>query len=40
LILHDTTVLDYSKRKKLKLARVGNGHGKAMPQTQSYYFAK
>lgn len=27
LILHDTTVLDYSGRKKLKLARVGNGHG-------------
>lgn len=27
LILHDTTVLDYSKRKTLKLAAVGNGHG-------------
>lgn len=28
LVLHDTTVLDYSKREKLKLARVGNGHGR------------
>jgi hypothetical protein len=28
LILHDTTVLDYSKREKLKLARVGNGYGR------------
>jgi hypothetical protein len=28
LLLHDTTVLDYSKRKTLKLARVGNGHGR------------
>jgi hypothetical protein len=28
LVLHDTTVLDYSKRKKLKLARVGNGRGR------------
>jgi len=27
LVLHDTTVLDYSGRKKLKLAAVGNGHG-------------
>lgn len=27
LILHDTTVLDYSGRKKLNLAAVGNGHG-------------
>lgn len=27
LILHDTTVLDYSKRKSLRLAAVGNGHG-------------
>jgi hypothetical protein len=27
LILHDTTVLDYSGRKKLKLAALGNGHG-------------
>jgi hypothetical protein len=27
LILHDTTVLDYSKRKKLRLAELGNGHG-------------
>lgn len=28
LVLHDTTVLDYSSRQKLKLARVGNGHGR------------
>ncbi len=28
LMLHDTTVLDYSKRKKLKLAALGNGHGR------------
>jgi hypothetical protein len=28
LILHDTTVLDYSGRKKLKLSAVGNGHGR------------
>lgn len=27
LILHDTTVLDYSGKKSLKLAAVGNGHG-------------
>jgi hypothetical protein len=27
LILHDTTVLDYSGRKKLQLSAVGNGHG-------------
>lgn len=27
LILHDTTVLDYSGRKTLKLSAVGNGHG-------------
>jgi hypothetical protein len=27
LILHDTTVLDYSKKKSLGLARVGNGNG-------------
>jgi hypothetical protein len=27
LILHDTTVLDYSGKKSLELARVGNGHG-------------
>ena len=27
LILHDTTVLDYSKKKSLKLSAVGNGHG-------------
>jgi hypothetical protein len=27
LILHDTTVLDYSGRKALKLSAVGNGHG-------------
>lgn len=27
LIVHDTTVLDYSQRKKLQLAAVGNGHG-------------
>lgn len=28
LILHDTTVLDYSGKKSLKLARIGNGHGR------------
>jgi hypothetical protein len=28
LIPHDTTVLDYSGKKSLKLARVGNGHGR------------
>jgi hypothetical protein len=28
LNLHDTTVLDYSKRKTLKLATIGNGHGR------------
>jgi hypothetical protein len=27
LILHDTTVFDYSGRKTLKLSLVGNGHG-------------
>lgn len=27
LILHDTTVLDYSGKKALRLAAVGNGHG-------------
>jgi hypothetical protein len=27
LILHDTTVLDYSGKKALKLSPVGNGHG-------------
>src|ERR1700689_2335412 len=27
LIVHDTTVLDYSGRKKLKLSTLGNGHG-------------
>jgi hypothetical protein len=27
LILHDTTVLDYSGRKKLALSALGNGHG-------------
>jgi hypothetical protein len=27
LILHDTTVLDYSKRTSLGLSQVGNGHG-------------
>lgn len=27
LILHDTTVLDYSGKKALRLAGVGNGHG-------------
>ncbi len=28
LLLHDTTVLDYSKKKSLKLAAVGNGNGR------------
>src|SRR5581483_2949802 len=28
LILHDTTVLDYSGRQALGLAKVGNGHGR------------
>ncbi len=27
LVLHDTTVLDYSGRKTLRLSAVGNGHG-------------
>ena len=27
LILHDTTELDYSKKKSLKLSPIGNGHG-------------
>jgi hypothetical protein len=27
LVLHDTTVLDYSKRKTLGLSALGNGHG-------------
>jgi hypothetical protein len=27
LVLHDTTELDYSKKKSLKLAAIGNGHG-------------
>jgi len=27
LVLHDTTVLDYSGKKSLRLAEVGNGHG-------------